>query len=85
MTNEWQPIETFPTGDDPVLAFCPEVQKTYLVYRFGGEYRYRIYASGGRWLYETPSHWQPLPAPPTVTEEVANASSAESIFQSQQH
>lgn len=64
----WRDIASAPKDRSAILVFCPESgrdnDKIRLVYRFDGETKFRIYASGGRWLTETPTHWMPLPSPP---------------------
>lgn len=72
----WQPIETAPKGRAAILVFCPAQHQfgsaIYLVYRFEGENRFRLYASGGRWFSHTPTHWMPLPEPPELSRERIN-------------
>lgn len=65
--NKWQPIETAPKHDGPsFLVWCPLSMSgnVYHVFRYTNDDRFRVYASGGRLLYESPSHWMPLPDPP---------------------
>lgn len=69
MMSEWQPIETAPK-DETVLLFWPA---SYV----GAYVTGRRYRDGGPWktnidgLIETaggrgPTHWMPLPTPPTT-------------------
>ncbi len=70
---EWQPIETAPTGDRiTILIYCPESGIIYQAYRFGGDDRFRMYNSGGRIIYQSPSHWMPLPDPPATKRKHAD-------------
>lgn len=69
----WQPIKTAPADLRVFLVFCPEDKNVYEVYSFAGETRLRIFASGGRWLTEKPTHWMPLPEPPNTQPTSATA------------
>ncbi|WP_333627828.1 Lar family restriction alleviation protein [Stenotrophomonas cyclobalanopsidis] len=63
---QWQPIESAPKTTRSILVWCPERQNQYMVSwddRYGGEWRT---VGGGTVLTESPTHWQPLPAPPEV-------------------
>jgi hypothetical protein len=60
----WLPIESAPRDRSSFLIYCPESGIIYQVYRFGGEERYRMWNSGGRIVYQSPSHWMPLPPAP---------------------
>lgn len=62
--SEWQPIETAPKDRTAILVYCPESGIIYQVYRFEGEDRFRMYNSGGRIVYQKPTHWMLLPDPP---------------------
>lgn len=71
--SEWQPIETAPKDGTVVLLFVPESTDTDGV-RVGF---FSYWAAYGDWygdesashslsnLYGKPTHWMPLPAPPT--------------------
>lgn len=65
----WQPIETAPTDGTPILAFMP----TYYQGK-GGQavVLWMDYSDRPGWYsavasIHEPTHWQPLPAPPTPT------------------
>lgn len=63
---QWQPIESAPKTTRSILVWCPERQNQYMVSwdgRYEGEWRT---VGGGTVLTESPTHWQPLPAPPEV-------------------
>lgn len=68
--SEWQPIETAPTRGPVLVAYWVGEHKEQPVVAIG--YRY-----GEIWLNEndepfgwhyTPTHWQPLPAPPKAAD-----------------
>jgi len=67
MSNEtWQPIETYKPSFGPVLLYVPGDGATpgfQLVSDYGTD-KYRW----GRHSAFTPSHWQPLGPPPTLTQ-----------------
>lgn len=64
--KDWKPISTCPQDDSEYLVYCHGSGKIYQVFRYQGDDRFRIYASGGRILYEPPSHWRSIPDPPEV-------------------
>lgn len=66
---EWHPIETVPKGRNSFLIYCPESGDVFQAYRFEGESQFRMFNSGGRVIYQTPSHWMLLPEPPEVKEQ----------------
>ncbi len=66
LAPQWQGIESAPKTTRSILVWCPERQSQYMVYwdgRYEGEWRT---AGGGTVLTESPTKWQPLPAPPEV-------------------
>lgn len=64
--SEWQPIETAPVGK-PVILFYPEAKRS----------RPPFDVILGKWITvgvvgstpRNPTHWMPLPPPPTETPE----------------
>lgn len=70
----WQPIETAPkdgtrflgTGDEGWVAICSrEPDETHAIPETARR-QLRLTGSAG---YATPTHWMPLPAPPSEKEE----------------
>ena len=63
LAHSWQPIETAPKSSKAILVHCGDRRNTYTVTWF------RLYEGwailGGGALNEKPTHWMPLPAPPT--------------------
>lgn len=60
---EWKPIESAPRDGTRFLAWCPHVGR--VIMRINGPHRetWAIDPSGRLGCY--PSHWLPLPLPPT--------------------
>ena len=65
--SEWQPIETAPRDETPVLLFIPDVGMVV------GDFAVAAFAPAGEWFecYNSeglapnkPTHWMPLPEPP---------------------
>jgi hypothetical protein len=64
--NEWQPIETAPTGRNEVLVFVPKPKRTH---------DFIVQArnlTGSQWWVTGigeihPTHWMPLPPPPLTS------------------
>ncbi len=68
MMTKWQPIETAPRDGTVVLLFQPHSQVGYMfvgVLNNRGEWVDNIMGEDHR---PTPTHWQPLPEPPTMKE-----------------
>lgn len=68
--QQWQPIETAPHDNAAKLVWCPERQNTYIAVWQIGIYEdfepgWGHFGTSGEWLRETPTHWMPLPEPPT--------------------
>lgn len=72
-SSRWQPIETAPKDGTPLLGFMP----TY--YKGKGGFSVIIWMKGSRspngdwydnraWITQ-PTHWMPLPTPPTQQQE----------------
>ena len=59
----WQPIETAAKTRNSRLVWCPNRQNTYCVVWSEFDQWWENFGGGGL-LYETPTHWRPLPAPP---------------------
>jgi hypothetical protein len=67
--QEWRPIETAPKDSHSRLVWCPERQNIYVVtWWIGAPYPpgWEHFGGFGGSLVETPTHWRPLPAPPTT-------------------
>lgn len=71
-TNNWQPIETAPRDGTRILAWIPRGNNKHEVIWMGTLPSGRV-----RWLFShgwisagdfQPTHWMPLPAPPTKGE-----------------
>ena len=72
---DWQPIETAPEHD-PILVWCPKINRggdsaeVVILYRDDGEMCFWTNGGGnaGGDLYfdPLPTHWMPLPEPPTA-------------------
>lgn len=67
MDQQWQPIETAPMTSKAILVFCPENKCTFCV-SFDAENRSWLYFGGSGVLRHKPTHWTPLPPPPTPQE-----------------
>lgn len=73
--TDWQPIETAPEVGPPVLVFVPLPRGRYQIAvaeRSGlsGGYWWLTHAGSGAEdadLEGNPTHWQPLPSPPSGT------------------
>ncbi len=65
--SEWQDIETAPK-DGSLLLLCMSPHRGYLEVpmKVGGYWGERWNIFGGSWI---PTHWQPLPSPPTHNPE----------------
>jgi hypothetical protein len=61
--SEWQPIETAPKSSKAILVHCGDRRNTYAVTWFRLYEGWAIFGGGA--LNEKPTHWMPLPAPPT--------------------
>lgn len=64
--REWQPIETAPKTTKSILVFCSARRNQYTANYRDGEWQH---FGGYGALEETPTHWQPLPLPPTTEGE----------------
>ena len=65
--TKWMPIETAPQ-DQKILVYCAEENEYYVAFLENGIF----YRHGGEQFDpdslandETPTHWMPLPAPPS--------------------
>jgi len=59
--REWHTIDSAPK-DGKILLFCPGLKSGPVIWIGSGAIRYGNSAGIG-----TPTHWQPLPSPPTPT------------------
>lgn len=71
--GEWEPIETAPKDETNVLLYFPGEYAWDCRMRSGWWYEdgwYDSECASNRMtdLYGEPSHWQPLPLPPSPTE-----------------
>jgi hypothetical protein len=67
---DWLTIDSAPKDGTPIWAFFPFANESYRV-----EWRSNVYDDAANWTlddgesatqaYDPPSHWMPLPAPPT--------------------
>ena len=72
--NEWQPIETAPKDGTPILAYVEDVaiqmEYSYFLKEWGPVW---LAAHGcgccGEYSVPEPTHWMPLPDPPTPNPE----------------
>lgn len=68
--SEWQPIETLPGTEDPVILWIPANGCCIAPGRLGvaatKEQAASMYRHSGAWpnVKFTPTHWMPLPPPP---------------------
>ena len=72
LSSEWQPIETAPKDSKARLVWCPENMCIYCVsWRDGFDCEYddekgwTVFGGGWRDVIQRPTHWMPLPTPPT--------------------
>lgn len=62
----WRPIETAPKNGDPILIGCDRTQSIRWAVWSEGFWRDGQASVGGRIAgVPSPSHWRPLPEPPT--------------------
>lgn len=59
----WQPIDTAPENGEHVQLFRPNQQ--FVGYYGGPDSGWRHNAPGLEAIWPHPTHWMPLPAPPT--------------------
>ena len=65
--SEWQPIETAPRDETPILAFIPEESREYsFIYVLIYDELILAWreAAGECYSQYAPTHWMPLPEPP---------------------
>ena len=60
----WQPIETAPWSGPPVLLWRSRTKEHYVAARIKGEHGPGWCTPDGFQIFE-PTHWMPLPEPPT--------------------
>ena len=63
----WRPIETAPRTSRAILVYVPENKSTFCV--TWDRQGWQIFGGGWRSFLDAPSHWMPLPPPPSVSEE----------------
>lgn len=62
--TNWQPIETAPKSRKAIMVYCAERKNIYVV--TGSEIDSRGWKIfGGSFLTESPTHWMPMPTPPS--------------------
>jgi hypothetical protein len=71
--EEWSPIETAPKDGTQILAYARGFagQKFYGVaeWALNGPGKIQPHQEGWFWAFAIrPTHWVPLPAPPTISE-----------------
>ena len=66
-SNKWQPIESAPLGVDVLIYIDKEIQLAYGKTNKSGKFcGWCIFDGGGDYsLSGKPTHWMPLPNPPT--------------------
>lgn len=64
----WQPIETAPKTNRSILVWCPERRNIFQVC-WGGFDGWLYFGPFTHSVYENPTHWMPLPAPPAAPKE----------------
>lgn len=70
----WQPIETAPRDGENHILLCNAASGEISVgYWVGGKWPWRIFDSAqpdgtNEWSEDGPTHWMPLPAPPTTSQ-----------------
>ena len=75
--DAWRPIETAPDCE-PILVWCPgqhrgidSAEVVVLYHDASAEWGFDLWTNGGSnagdemWLADRPTHWMPLPKPPT--------------------
>lgn len=68
--SSWQPIETIPMDGSPVLVWCPEEISRRSHVQIAN-YRPNCQIVGNMFAFDLcakPTHWMPLPAPPSVEQ-----------------
>jgi hypothetical protein len=79
--SEWLPIETAPQDGTEVLAFMPGFGLGQMVLYWMDEYwREKANCMG---LKCPPTHWMPLPAPPTASLNISNEPGSDGVRLSQ--
>lgn len=64
-SNAWQPIETAPRDGTEILIFIPDCDQAVASYQYGDDEDMAGWWGDGGFHYADPTHWQPLPAPPS--------------------
>ena len=67
MNNSWQPIDTAPRDETPILLFSPDAREhvPMLGRCFDNEW-YDYWSDSKPAIDADPTHWMPLPAPPVT-------------------
>jgi hypothetical protein len=65
--GQWQPIESAPKDGCEILAYQPESGEQFVVYWNGDGWQYAVVQIAGvqHEIRCDPSHWHPIPAPPS--------------------
>lgn len=64
--GEWQPIETAPKDGTLILVFPFDVVCWQITGDLGYWFADRVSEIDGDYLEEYPTHWMPLPNPPSI-------------------
>ena len=61
LMSDWLDIETAPRDGTEILVFHPARNEQFICYFIRGHWMFSPYAA----LASDPTHWMPLPPPPT--------------------
>lgn len=63
----WQPIETAPNNSRDVLLYCEDTNEQFVGFK-RTDNLYQFAFHNGQQILCIPTHWMPLPPPPTPSE-----------------